>query len=84
MKKPLQLLLIFLVPLIFLKAGTTGKLTGQVTDEVTGEPLPFVNITVEGTMLGAATDLDGKYVILNLFLHSQIQAFFWFKSNELF
>lgn len=49
-----------------LNAGTTGKLTGKVADKKTGEPLPFVNITLEGTTIGAATDLDGKYVILNI------------------
>ena len=47
-------------------AGTTGKLTGTITDATTGEPLPFVNITLVGTVMGAATDLDGKYVILNI------------------
>lgn len=49
-----------------LYAGTTGKLTGKVVDKDTGEPLPFVNIILEGTMLGAATDMDGRYVILNI------------------
>lgn len=61
---------IFFVSLALLSslvfAGTTGKLTGKVTDKNTGEPLPFVNITLEGTTIGAATDLDGKYVILNI------------------
>jgi len=66
MKRIVQFVLIFLIPFIFIKAGTTGKLTGQVTDETTGEALPFVNITIGGTTLGAATDLDGKYVILNI------------------
>ncbi|HMU42484.1 MAG TPA: TonB-dependent receptor [Ignavibacteriaceae bacterium] len=47
-------------------AGTTGKIAGKVTDKITGEALPFVNITVEGTNYGAATDLDGNYVILNI------------------
>jgi len=47
-------------------AGTTGKLTGKVTDKKTGEPLPFVNVTLEETNIGAATDLDGKYIILNI------------------
>ncbi len=47
-------------------AGSTGKLTGKVTDKATGELLPFVNITIEGTNLGAATDIDGNYVILNI------------------
>ncbi|MEW6193656.1 MAG: TonB-dependent receptor [Bacteroidota bacterium] len=61
---------IFFVSMAFLTssvfAGTTGKLTGKVTDKKTGESLPFVNITLEGTTLGAATDLDGKYIILNI------------------
>ncbi|MDZ7373776.1 MAG: TonB-dependent receptor [candidate division KSB1 bacterium] len=47
-------------------AGTTGKLAGKVTDQETGEPLPGVNVIVEGTTLGAATDLEGNYLVLNL------------------
>lgn len=47
-------------------AGSTGKLTGNVTDKDTKEPLPFVNVIVLGTNYGAATDLDGNYVILNI------------------
>lgn len=66
MKKTFYFLLILILPSMSLFAGTTGKLSGQVTDEKTGEPLPFVNITIEGTNLGAATDIDGKYVILNI------------------
>ena len=69
MKRNLLLLLIS-VFLSFsyniIQAGTTGKLTGKVIDKTTGDPLPFVNITIEGTMLGAATDIDGRYVILNI------------------
>lgn len=59
-------LMIFLIPFIFTAAGTTGKLTGQIIDENTGQTLPFANITISGTNLGAATNLDGKYVILNI------------------
>ena len=33
---------------------------------MTGEVLPGVNVTVEGTQLGASTDVDGFYVILNV------------------
>ncbi len=47
-------------------AGNTGKLTGKITDAKTGEGLPFVNVTVVGTMLGAASDMDGNYTILNI------------------
>lgn len=44
----------------------TGKIAGKVTDAITGEGLPFVNVVVEGTDLGAASDLDGNYSILNV------------------
>jgi len=47
-------------------AGTTGKLTGKAIDIKTNEPIPFVNIVVMGTSLGAATDVNGNYVILNI------------------
>ncbi len=45
-------------------AGTTGKLTGQVTDATTGNPLVGVNVILEGTTLGAATDLNGDFIVL--------------------
>jgi len=47
-------------------SGTTGKITGRVTDASTQEPLPGVNITVEGTTLGAVSDLEGEYVVLQV------------------
>jgi hypothetical protein len=47
-------------------AGTTGKIAGVITDAETGQPLPGVNVVVEGTTMGAATDVHGRYVILNL------------------
>jgi len=47
-------------------AGTTGKISGLVTDKNNGEPLVGVNITIEGTFLGASTDIDGYYTILNV------------------
>lgn len=47
-------------------SGTTGKISGTVTDAATGEPLIGINVIIEGTSLGAATDLDGNYVINNI------------------
>jgi outer membrane receptor protein involved in Fe transport len=67
MKKNLLLFLIIIsCSLSYTFAGTTGKITGKVTDSKTKEALPFVNVIVEGTNLGAATDIDGNYVILNV------------------
>ena len=50
----------------FTFAGITGKLSGRVVEKGTGEPLPGVNVVVEGTTLGSTTDLDGFYFILNV------------------
>ncbi len=37
--------------------------SGVVTDNKTGDPLPGVNVVVQGTTTGTVTDLDGKYTI---------------------
>jgi hypothetical protein len=47
-------------------AGTTGKIVGKVTDAKTGEGLPGANVIIVGTKMGAATDLDGSFVIINV------------------
>jgi outer membrane receptor protein involved in Fe transport len=47
-------------------AGTTGKLTGKVTDATTNEPLIGTNVVVVGTNMGAAADVQGNYFILNI------------------
>jgi outer membrane receptor protein involved in Fe transport len=49
-----------------LMAGVTGKIAGVIVDEQTREPLPGVNVVLEGTLLGASTDADGYYTILNV------------------
>lgn len=46
--------------------GQTGVITGKVFDETNGEPLMFCNVIIEGTSLGASTDLDGVYRFDNL------------------
>lgn len=62
----LTALSIFVFCLQFLYGGTTGKIAGVITDATTGDPLAGVNVLVEDTFLGAATDLEGYYVILNV------------------
>ena len=60
---------LILIPALFLSliwAGTTGKITGRITDKATGDALVGCNIIVEGEGLGAATDLTGYYNILNI------------------
>ncbi len=47
-------------------AQQTGKITGVITEKATGEKLLGVNVFLENTSIGAATDIDGYYVILNV------------------
>ena len=39
------------------------KITGTITDAATDEPLPGVNIVIEGTSTGVISDLKGNYSI---------------------
>ena len=50
----------------YLVSGTTGKVTGKLLDTKTGEPLIGANVVLNGTSMGAATDIDGYYNILNV------------------
>lgn len=52
--------------IVFSNPLAGGKIVGKVTDSKTGDPIPGVNVSVEGTTTGAATNLDGEYFILNL------------------
>jgi outer membrane receptor protein involved in Fe transport len=49
-----------------LLAGSAGKISGTVRDSRTREPIPGVNVVVQGTPLGASSDVEGRYVILNV------------------
>ncbi len=62
MKKSIVLLLLLPVLLFAQK----GKISGLVSDAATDEALPGVNVLVEGTYLGASSDLDGFYTIADV------------------
>jgi TonB-dependent starch-binding outer membrane protein SusC len=40
-----------------------NKITGNVADKESGDPLPGVNIVIEGTSVGVITDAKGRYSI---------------------
>ena len=44
----------------------TGKISGEVVDAASGEPLPGATIRIDGTSQGAAADGDGYFAILNI------------------
>ena len=60
----LVLMLLLATPLAAV-AQNTGKLSGRVVDDL-GDPLPGANVILEGTQLGAATDIDGNYFIIGI------------------
>jgi hypothetical protein len=44
-------------------AAQQTRIIGTVTDFSTKEPLPFVNLIIKGTTVGATTGFDGKFTI---------------------
>jgi outer membrane receptor protein involved in Fe transport len=46
-------------------AATTGKITGVIKDRSTNAPLIGTNVIVEGTSMGAITEADGNFTIIN-------------------
>jgi len=71
MKSKLTLFIVSLTfALLYLTTFTfaqgTGIISGRVTDSNSGDYLPGANILLEGTTIGAATDLKGNYRIVNI------------------
>jgi outer membrane receptor protein involved in Fe transport len=50
----------------FIFAAGYGKISGKVVDKATGEPLIGATVQIEGTVMGASTNVNGQYVILNV------------------
>jgi len=47
-------------------AGTTGKISGRITDKSSGESLIGASVRIDGTTRGTISDADGYYSLLNL------------------
>jgi TonB family protein len=64
----------FSIPVVFslgnknkeVKQIKTGKIYGKITDKETGKALIGVNVVVNGTVKGAATDVKGEYFLVNI------------------
>ena len=65
MRSATLLCITLLLPVSFAFAQS-GKIAGTVTDAASGEPLPGVNVVIEGTTQGATTNVEGAYTILNV------------------
>ena len=65
MKRLVVFVVLVLVPSVVF-AGVDGKVAGTVTDVETNNPLAGTNVIIVGTEMGASTDAEGKYIILNV------------------
>ena len=61
MRKPILLAFCMFACIIWANAQT--QITGTVTDATTGNPMPFVSVTVPGTVIGINTGDAGTYSI---------------------
>ncbi len=72
MYKPL--LSLFLLPLVLLvlfdaaplEAGVSGKISGEVIDSRTGEPIVGATVRLAGTNIATQTDVDGEYFMIDM------------------
>ena len=72
MKKKIFISVMMIIPALLLTfppsvlAGTVGKISGKIINEETGEALPGVAVSIVGTKIGALTNDNGEYFILNV------------------
>jgi outer membrane receptor protein involved in Fe transport len=62
----ISIVLFLLSTTMVLSQAQKGKISGTIVDDRSKEPLPGVNILLEGTKLGAVSDFDGNFFILNV------------------
>ncbi len=66
MPKLIIKVLFLLSTLAFVSAGQTGKISGRITDAHSGDGLVGVNVIVNELGIGASTNSEGHYFILNV------------------
>jgi len=58
---------VFIVFLVFgtqaIFAQGSGTISGTIVDKGSGDALPFANVQLEGTSIGASTTVEGEYII---------------------
>ncbi|MDX9847567.1 MAG: TonB-dependent receptor [Tenuifilaceae bacterium] len=62
---------IFIVALLALSIGSltaqnTGTIQGKIVNKQSNEPVPFANIVIWGTNIGASSDFDGNFLFTGL------------------
>ena len=58
--------LLFLLLLLPVSILAQNSINGTVLDQVSGQPIPGVNVNVQGATNGVSTDFDGKFQLSNI------------------
>jgi hypothetical protein len=59
-------LVAFLIFISFGLSAQTGSIKGRVYNAKNNDPLPFTNIIISGTTVGAVSDIDGNFIFTSL------------------
>ena len=81
----LAIILFFSIFLAGLAHAQDGAIRGKITDQVTGQPLPGVNIVLQELFVGAASTIDGDYSIENIEpgQYTLVASFIGFKTTTI-
>jgi hypothetical protein len=63
MKKFRYLISFLILNFSFCLAQTTATIRGFVYEKASGEPIPFTNVYLKGTTIGASTDINGFFTL---------------------
>lgn len=78
-------LVLLLISIATLAGAQNGTIGGKVTDAKTQEAIIGANVVIEGTTVGAATDIDGNFLIANVKpgIYSLVITFVTYKSHTI-
>ena len=67
------------------ESAISGRIIGTVKDQTTGETLPGANLTIQGTSLGASSDLNGAFFISRIPLgnYTLIATYIGYESQSI-
>ncbi|MDZ7725270.1 MAG: TonB-dependent receptor [candidate division KSB1 bacterium] len=65
-KTGFMIILFMFIAIQRIYSAPSGKIQGKVVDAENGQALPGANVFLQGTNIGAATDVRGEYGILNV------------------
>lgn len=78
--KALSFILLMFTSFMF---GQNVSVSGEVTDQATGQPLPGVNIIIKNTTKGVSTDFDGLFIVKDVPLNSiLVFSYVGYKDQE--